>query len=184
MAKSKKRPANSYIAAAKKLKIYAPGLAKYAKRKTLKPHEKSAIARKEKLLRHTENLIPVTAQQAKTLKRKNALVGNGIRAVRMRNTAPDAKVKIRNGQLFVESNGRTFEYVSVEAEPRSLLAVAEDIFNNSKNVTVWLWLNAGRAAAGYRTIELFAQNVIANFNQYQDAAEFILGLAYLDETPA
>lgn len=64
--KSTKRPIAEYLDAARKLSKFAPGLKKYARRhKRLSPWEKGAIARKEKLLAYTANLIPVSAKMAK-----------------------------------------------------------------------------------------------------------------------
>ncbi|MDE2021213.1 MAG: hypothetical protein KGJ13_12830, partial [Patescibacteria group bacterium] len=97
-----KRDTISYLQGAQNLAAFVPSLKKYKRRKTLKPWEKSHIARYENWLRYTlTELKPVTKKQAKEFKNelykpetqvkkgknKGRFVRHGgIQAVRFRNT--------------------------------------------------------------------------------------------------
>lgn len=109
-----KRDDASYIRSAKELSKFAPALKKYKKLRKgqkLTGSQKAAIAHKEKLLRYSDYLTPVTEKQAK--KMKGLLYAPGIRAIRLGNTGEDAHIKkiarITNDIHFV-SNGRDFLY--------------------------------------------------------------------------
>lgn len=109
-----KRDDASYIRAAKELAKFAPSLKKYKKLRKgerLTGSQKAAIAHKEKLLRYSDYLTPVTEKQAK--KMKGLLYAPGIRAIRLGNTGEDAHIKkiarVTNDIHFV-SNGRDFLY--------------------------------------------------------------------------
>lgn len=113
--KKYKRPASSYLESVKRLIKFAPGLAKYKRRKTLKPSEKAAIARKENILRyHTEHLVPVSKKLSKEL--KPVMFAPGIRAVELRNTSPGATIRQVGKDMTVTSNGRTWLYWRLDRE--------------------------------------------------------------------
>lgn len=120
-----KRDTKEYLAAARKLAKFAPILSKYKRRKTLKPHEKGAIARKEKLLAFADHLIPLTKAQARELKDelyhptyydkksatwKSAPNAAGVRAIQLRNTGDNTVIRKVRRDLMVTSNGRTYLY--------------------------------------------------------------------------
>jgi hypothetical protein len=121
--------------AAKRLAQFAPALKKYRRRKRFTPHEKAAIAHKEKLLRYTDHLIPLTKKQYRELKdqafiptryfterqREKFRTGEkkepvpyknnqGIFAIQLRNTSEHARIKKVKNDMIVTSNGRTFLY--------------------------------------------------------------------------
>jgi hypothetical protein len=181
------RPAASYSSSAKALSQWAPSLKKYAHRKRLTRWEKAAISRKEKILRHTENLHPLTKQQARAAKRAGIpIVGKGIRAVRLRNTASGAKIRIKDGKLVVGSNGRAWNYVPVDPpNEENLAAAADDVMENepydeeTEYIQVNLWTTSGRANAGYASAELFEEDISKALSKYKDNPEnFILGIAW------
>jgi hypothetical protein len=110
-----KRTAQSYLASAAKLRPFAPALKKYRRRKTLSPQEKGAISRKEKLLQfHTQHLIPVSKKLAREL--KNQLFAPGVRAVELRGTSANAKMRRVGKDMLVTSNGRTWLYWRLDRE--------------------------------------------------------------------
>jgi hypothetical protein len=163
---------------------FAPSLEKYRGKKKITVNEYSAFKRVKNKLRHTENLKPVTALQAKKL--KGQLVGGGIRAVRLRNTAPDAKVRVRKGGIIVTSNGRDWEYHPVK--PKSALHIADALIEkgltlfNRKQRPPWqlhLWTTKGRASEGFSSFNTWLTYIQARFNAYQNADEFISGVAAL-----
>lgn len=187
MRKGKPRSNASYIRAAKKLAEFAPSLQKYAKRRTiggkLTAAEKAAIARKEKALRHTENLHKLTPKQFK-LAKKLGIAGRGISALRLRNTAPGSKIRITKEGVTVGSNGRRVRYVLAEANLGAIGDAAAAVFARetaTNRVTVWLWTSAGRASRGYRSENLFMQDMAESFGKYQDQEDWIEGIAYIEE---
>lgn len=169
-----KRPTDSYILAAKRLAIFAPSLRRYKNRKKLKPAEKSAIARKEKILRFTDHLKPLTKKQARALKGKT--FAPGVQAIQLRNTAPDAKVKVIDNDMFVTSNGRLWLYWKLtrqDVKSKRLMNKAARVafemqfpvervaelariaFKKLKPIAVHAWTPAGRANNGFESIEQF-----------------------------
>lgn len=144
-----KRETGSYLESAKELSRFIPSLKKYKKRKTLKPSEKSAIARKENILRDSytqlEDLIPVTKKQARELKdllwQPETLIKTGTRkgqtsrhhfvqALRLRNVGKDTHIiKKIDRNIYVVSNGRTWVYWKLpDTRPKTLLKAGQQLF--------------------------------------------------------
>lgn len=119
MSRRTKRPTKEYLDAAKRLSKFVPSLKKYRKVKELTRWEKAAIRRREKQLRYADHLIPLTAKQAKTFKRQ--LFAAGVHAIQLRNTAPDAKIKIFGRDMIVSSNGRQFLYWKLPIRSKRIL---------------------------------------------------------------
>lgn len=163
---------------------FAPGLDKLRGRDKITSAEYGVFTKAKRRLRHTGNLKPVTEKQAKAL--KGHLVGGGIRAVRLRNTEEHAKVRVRKGGIIVTSNGRDWEYHPVGGGDPSVLAEnliekGRDLFNRDKNppFSLYIWTSKGRASEGFRDFGLWARYVGSRFNSYQNASEFIWGIAAL-----
>lgn len=145
----RKRDLESYLESVKTLAPFIPSLKKYKKRKRLKPAEKSAIARKENILRQTytqiDHLIPVSKRKARELrnilyepetiiksgKRKGqTLRHHFIQAVQLRNVGHDARILKKVDQnIFVVSNGRTWVYWKLpDVRPKALEKAGEAAF--------------------------------------------------------
>lgn len=173
------RSDRNYLRSASKLKKFVPSLEKYTGKKKLTAQEKSAIARAEKKVREAGRLIPLTPLQAKRLKDKSALAGNGIRAVRVDNTQDGARVYVdKKGNLKIKSGGRTIQYVSADF-PDGVMAAAEKVFAKNRRATVWLWLKAGRANKASRDEADFARYIMSKLQAYKETDQWILGIAYL-----
>ena len=161
---------------------YIPSLESLKGREKISSAEYGAFKRAKGKLRHTDNLKPVTAAQAKRLKGK--LVGGGVRAVRLRNTSPDATVRVRKGGIIVTSNGREWEYHPVSVRNAGELAEAlikkgYSLFAR-KNKPAWqlhMWTSKGRSNEGAASYEKWVQLVVAFFNAYQNSTDFINGVA-------
>lgn len=108
MSKRKKsaRSDAEFIASAKRLSKFVPGLRKYKRRKKLKPSEKSAITRRENQLRYVfDKLHFLTPKQAKKMRGK--LYKPGVHAIELSGFAPGADVKVvGKNTTTVFSNGR------------------------------------------------------------------------------
>lgn len=189
----------------------APSLKKYTSKKyradalagKLSPAAKAAITRKEKLLRHTENLHRLNKREYKKAKKLGIAAGKGLQAVRLRNTEDAAKVRVTKHGLRVGTNGRsiTYEIVEppeldnlIEAAARAFGAEYEvfegegeddtdeiDVTEGKANVTVWLWTIAGRASRGFRSLALFIEDISKAFQAYTNQADWIRGIAWLKE---
>jgi len=186
MSKKKRvRTVDNYLTTAKNLATFAPSLRKYGRRKTLSRWEKSAITRKQNLLKHTDRLFPITKRQARAIENKDMIVGNGIRAISLRNTADDAEIHIRKGQLVIHSGDRTFNTFNVSpANIDNLIETAELLFDRfgNRRVTVWLNTKAGRADRGFRSLPLLINYLVGQFAQYaRDTEQWIFGWQYLVE---
>ena len=172
------RSDRNYLRAAAKLTKLVPSLEKYSGRKKLSTQEKSAIARAEKKVREAGRLIPLTKLQAKKLKDKSAMAGNGIRAVRVDNTQAGARVYVdKKGNLKIKSGGRTIQYVSADF-PDGVMVEAEKVFAENRRATVWLWLKGGRANKASRDEADFARYVMSKLQAYKQTDQWILGIAY------
>ncbi len=163
---------------------FIPSLEKYKGKERITTQEYSAFQRAKAKLKHTENLKPLTEAQAKKL--KGYTVGKGIRAIRLRNTSPDAKVKVLKGGLVVVSNGRDWEYHPVASRNpdkliEAMLALGKRLFFRKENPPwqLHIWTAAGRVSGGATAYYLWARDVAAFFNAYQGTEEYVRGAAAL-----
>lgn len=177
-----KRPTSSYLSAAKSNRDLVPSLKKYSRRKNLTRWEKSAITRAGNKIRHAggrSQLFSLTKIQARRLKDKDPLIGGGVRAIALRNTAPDSKVHVRKGKISVQTNGREIKYISAKADIGAILNEIEKAFKKPGINTVWLWTVKGRAQRGFRSMERALEELRAAFEAYTNTDEWLLGIAHL-----
>ena len=198
MAKRKKpRPVNSYLKAVDKLAAFAPSLRKYKRRKKLNRWEKAAITRKEKIIGSTENLFAVSARQRKAMSKetRSAIIGKGVRAVRLRNTSSKATLRITRGEITTEERIKTkkkgkrrvrkIRYISVRPDLDVLIEKAIELFDRAERrsqiMTVWFWLDTGRAAGGFRSLRLLLEKLNDSWIPYALTQERFRGYAVLTE---
>lgn len=136
------RDTPDYLKSARELAKFSPQLKKYARRKTLKPAEKSAIARKERLLKFTEALIPLTPRQAAKLKphlyqpetttKSGKIVRHkGFTAIQLRNTDSHAIIRSVSRNMLVTSNGRTWVYWALDdVSPKEIRDAGQEALEN------------------------------------------------------
>lgn len=186
---SKKRTTAQRIASARNNSKLVPSLRKYRRRKTLKPQEKSAITRAEKKIKRAgtgSTLLPITSKQARQLKDKSAIVGDGIRAIRQR-AAQGAKVRVVDGELVVKIRSREwhfedflpFQLLEMMARIDILFDLAEDL---EKELFITVWTASGRLPQTFperieaqREIETFVEKYRALDPDFDD---WFLGLAW------
>lgn len=163
---------------------FVPGLRKLQDkaRKTgkLSSHEVAQLTRAKKALRHTEALKPLTEKQAKALAKaghKDLLVGKGVRAIRLRNTSPEAKVRIRKDGLIVTSNGRTWEYHPVAPTVDALADYGVMLLERGDVAQINLWTNRGRVNEGFSRKSAWIEYLRDRFAQYVQTSEFTEGIA-------
>jgi hypothetical protein len=196
----RKRTTDEYLQSAKRLAKFAPSLRKYKRRKTLTRYEKSAIARKEKILRYSDHLIPLTKNQAKDL--KTQLFAPGVRAIQLRNTETHARIKRVRDDLIVTSNGRTWVYWKLEREDvktkkgmkkaaekafemqfpiEQIAELARKSFDELAPLAVYLWAPSGRVGEGFQTIKQFLNWLYDNWNagRYTHQEKWVNGIAIL-----
>jgi len=133
----RKRDPQTYIDSAAELSPYVPKLKRFSRRKKLKPWEKSYIARIENIIRRSytniDDLIPITAKQAKALKgftfEPEIIAPTGrfagqpkrfhmFRAMQLRNVGEDVRIlRIDPDKMVVESNKRTWIYWKLPPGP-------------------------------------------------------------------
>lgn len=147
------------------------------------PQEYSRIKAAKKQLRHTENLRPVTEKQAKILRKKGLLAGRGVRAVRLRSTAENAKVKVHKDGVIVTSNGRTFEYHPFPADIDALAEGGETLLDRKDVKQIFLWTNRGRTDEGFTYFGEgeddggWLDYLQRRFAQYHAVNDFVEGIA-------
>lgn len=186
MARRKKAPreTSDYLAAAKKLAKFVPSLAKYKRRKTLTRYEKSAITRREKQLRFvTDKLFPISKKQAKNLKGKT--FAHGVRAVELRGTSANAKIRSAGKDIMVVSNGRTWVYWGLNKDTvrqkRGMKKTAKDAFamqfpiekvselaraafKKLKPIQIHLWAHSGVVGEPFETLGAFIDWIDEKWN--------------------
>lgn len=191
-----KRSVAEYVQIAARLSKFTPGLKKYKRRKKLNNGEKSAISHKEKILRYSDHLIPVTKRQAKKL--KGLLFAPGVQAIQLRNTAPDARIVRLKKDMVVTSNGRTFIYWRLEDvkkggmkraakkvftefeatfEIEHLAELAQRAFKKLKPIRIYLWAEAGRVGEGFKSFDEFMQWLYEDYSQYKNVERWVNGIA-------
>lgn len=167
---------------------FIPSLDKYKGQDKITSAGYGAFQKAKKKLRHTENLRPVTAKQAKHLQKR--LVGGGIRALRLRNVAEGDShskvVSVSNKGVVLTSNGRKWEYHPVNASTPDALAsklihTGLTLFKRKKKVPIQLhiWTSKGRNGEGASSPEKWIQIVVRYVETYENADEFVYGLAAL-----
>jgi hypothetical protein len=162
---------------------YIPSLSQYKGKEKITSQQYAAFKRAKKHLRHTENLKPLTEAQAKKLG-KRKLAGHGMRAIRLRNTSPHAKVRVTNKGVLVTSNGREWEYHSVPKNPASdmaerMIEKGRDLFSRTKKppFQLHIWTSKGRSNEGAASLQKWAGLIMAFFQAYQASQDFIEGVA-------
>lgn len=171
------RSTQSFLDAAKALSVYAPKLKKYKHRKTLKPSEKGAIRRKERLLEGVKDLFPVTKKQARRLKRSK-LFAPGVQAVRLKGAPAGSKLRVnKSGSLTFSSEKEQWIFWPLDREtvrqrrgmkkagslafekkfPIEIVKeLAAEAFANLQVHAVHLWTNAGAVGLGYQDFPRFS----------------------------
>lgn len=199
MAKNK-RPTLDYVDAARRMSRFVPGVARFKRRKTLKPWEKAMIARYEKRLRYADNLFPVNAKQA--AKFHGQLYAPGVRAIQLKNVGRDTRVKVVKDNLIVTSNGRTYLYwrlprkvvrtkkgmraagktaFELDFPMEQVAELARVAFEELHPQAVYLWNPQGRAGAGFADLKQFLLWLNANWNsgRYSYQEKWVNGLVIL-----
>jgi hypothetical protein len=143
-----RRDTAEYLSSANALASILPQFSKFKKRKTLKPWEKSWIARTENIYKFTHDLRPVTKKEARefpellykpvTTIKKGPRAGQArhhapIRAVQMTNVGDDFKILGRAGpDLYViQSNSRIWVYWRLsDTHVRTLREAGEEAFDD------------------------------------------------------
>jgi hypothetical protein len=168
---------------------YVPSLEKYVGEERLTPAQYGAFQKAKNKLRHKEQLRTVTAAEAKKL-HPEQLEGGGIRALRLRNIEPTAKLHIHKDGVVYESNGRDFElHPVIPSTPARLEAKARELLERKTKpaLAVYLYNSRGRMDRGFGTATGFRKYADKFFNQYQesehDAREFIIGVVALTREP-
>ncbi len=196
-----RRSDKEWIDTARRLAKFAPGLKKYKTsllyhKGKLNNGQKSAISHKEKILRYSDHLISVSKKQAKNL--KGLLFAPGVRAIQLRNTAPDARIIRLKKDMLVTSNGRSFIYWRLENvkvggmkkaakkvftefnatfEIEQLAALAKKAFAKLKPIRIFLWAETGRVGEGFRDFEQFMQWLYEDYSQYKAVERWVNGIA-------
>lgn len=158
---------------------FIPSLEKLKGKTKITPAEQAQLSRAKRLLRHTDNLKPVTEKQAKQLKKMGLLEGKGVRAIRLRNTEPHAKISVLKSGIIVTSNGRKWEYHPVAPDIEALATHGETLLNRDDVAQINLWTNRGRASEGFTYIKAWIDYLRDRFSQYVQMQEFTNGIAAL-----
>lgn len=192
----KRRSTYEYIELAKKLSKFAPGLKKYKRRRKLNNGEKAAISHKERLLRYSDHLIPVSKSQARKL--KGLLFAPGVQAIQLRNTSPDAKITKVGKDIVLTSNGRNFIYWRLENvkargmkkaadavfnkfeatfQIEHIAALAQQAFKKFKPKQIFLWAESGRVGEGFADFDVFMDWIYESYSQYKNVERWVNGVA-------
>lgn len=183
----KRRTTYTYLNRKRKKEItelaqWVPSLEKLKGKDRLTAAQQAQVTRAKKSLRHTETYRRVTDKQAKLLKQKGEggiLVGKGVRAIRLRNTASNAKIKILSNGMIVTSNGRTWEYHPVDADADTLNEYGKEQLERDNVEAVGLWTNRGRTNETTDDPEQWEEFLYQRFTKYADAQEFTQGVVVL-----
>lgn len=184
--KGPKRSTEDYLASAKKLSVLVPGLKKYRRRKTLKPAQKGAIARRERQLKNIPYLFPVTKKQKRKLG-KGKMFLPGVQAIQLRGVQEGAEIKIgKKGDIFITYNERRWIYWSLDMETvrsrpkmrkageaafakmfpiEKIAEMAAEAFARSDVKEVRLWAHAGIVGDSFEDLPAFIRWVNEKWNQ-------------------
>lgn len=187
MATRKKRTSQQYRNIAKRLSQYSPDLKSLSKKPTLSASDKRKISRLEhnafkaagsgpsgRLEGNQRVLIPISQRELKKLKDKSILVP-GLNAIvdRFRPQYHNTKHKavVRNGELYVQENGKYIKIVPANFNnPDHVADVASGLFQGQKrrkNKQVWVRFKNGRSDQAFETEENlfnFLQTIYQKYN--------------------
>lgn len=164
-----------------------PSLEKLKNKKGLTASELGQLTRAKKKLRYTENLKPLTARQAKQLQKSgmgNAIVGNGVRAIRLNNTSPHAKIKVNKKGVIVVSNGRNWGYFPAkDTDADTIASLGVELLERLDVRSISLWTVKGRANETFPYPDLWVEWVGGYYQRYDETDDWVLGVAFeiLDE---
>ncbi len=182
---NKRRITYSYVGKKTRAEIreaakYVPSVAKLKGKKRLTAAEKSTLTRAKKQLQYSQNLRPITEKQAKLLKARgegDLIVGKGVRAIRLNNTSPNAKIRVKKSGVVVSSNGRTWEYHPVSSDVDALAEYGEAQLERDDVIQIALWMARGRSSEGFEDGEDWVSYLSNTFAQYQNQQDFTKGIA-------
>jgi hypothetical protein len=167
----------------KELSRYIPSLEKLKGKRGLTASELGQLTRAKKKLRYTENLRPLTEKQAKKLQKMgqgNAIVGNGIRALRLNNTSPHAKIRVNKNGVIVVSNGRNWGYhPAKDTDAKSVADLGEKLLKQLDVSGISLWTVKGRANEVFSYPKEWFEWVTAYYQGYAQTDDWVLGVAFL-----
>lgn len=159
---------------------FMPSLQKLRGKSRVTASQRGLISRAAKKLRYTENLRPLTEKQAKQLQKRgesDLIVGKGIRAVRLRNTAPNAKIRVRKSGIIVASNGSTWEYHPVSSDIDALAEYGLEQLERADVRAIALWTSRGRVNETFSRPEAWVDYLQRRYAQYVQQSEFTKGIA-------
>lgn len=184
---SKPKFKKNYQGIAKSLSKVAPNLAKYIKRKKLNQWEKAAITRTANRIAGkggVGTMRGLTRNEFRRLKSKDAIIGEGVRAIYVQNISPTGKVSVtRDGEIRIKDNRRTFESVSLDLDMSAFLEAASEIYaGHGPRANVFIWTVKGRSKEGFNNIDDLASALAERyFLRYKQIEEWLLGIIWYAE---
>lgn len=168
----------------RELSKFVPSLEKLKGKKGLTASELGQLSKAKKAVRGLHNLHPITERQAKQLQKQGLLekdlTKKGIRAIHLRNTSPDAKVKVLKSGIIVTSNGRDWEYHPVDPDPEVLAEYGEQLLKRKETPhikTITIWLVRGRMDETFSTVNSWIDFLENRYIGYGKTQDFVLGIA-------
>lgn len=170
------------------LSKFIPSLARLKGKRRLTPQEMAALTKAGKKIRAaggTAGLKPLTELQAKKLP-KGAVIGGGIRAIRLRSTGPDAKIKqtYKDGRLKIISNGRTWIYYPIA--PDATGSLLDPLLDNGRAIlgepatkSIALWVQRGRLDETFSHYPAWEEFIKSRFVNYYAQTDWTIGIAAL-----
>lgn len=155
-----------------------------SQRKKFTAAQKAVISKKRAALPGTDNLFPLTKDQAKKLPADVVRSRGGPRAIKLRNVSPKAKISVnRNGDLIVKQSGRRWVYVHTGPKIDVMAHEAERIFNEEDPQAIYVWTVHGRTGEGFGDIESLVYKLENDYFKYLTQAQindndWLIGLAY------
>lgn len=168
----------------RELSKFVPSLEKLKGKKGLTSSELGQLNKAKKSVSRLSNLHPITERQAKQLKKQGllekSLTKKGIRAIHLRNTSADAKVKVLKSGIIVTSNGRDWEYHPVGSDPNELYEYGSSLLKRKEKPrirAITIWLVRGRMDEAFTSPESWLYFLENRFIGYAGTEDFVLGIA-------
>lgn len=171
MAKTPKLPLERYKRVAKDLAPVSPKIAAIAKKKTLTANDKRAITRAEDKAHEwsagSQRIIPLTPKQVKQLKDKSLLIP-GFNAVVDRNLGRSPSADIKDGDLYINDNGRPIHIISASSKDHEKFAeIGCSLFKGRKRRNVWVRFANGRSDTAFTDCKALLNFLVRVWEQYQ-----------------